>query len=219
MARKPVTLELVNGKGKRQRMWEAIRRLSATVGAFSQDDIWQATEGREKLEMSAVRDYRRGLVGAGILACAKPAGKSGEHARYTLAMDEGAEAPRVTITGKRVTQGLAQEQMWRALRMLRADTNARELAAHASTQAVPVAESAAGSYLRMLHKAGYMVCVADAKPMFGRGKTQARYRLLPARNTGPKPPMVCREKVVFDPNRNAIVWPDPITEEECIYGN
>ena len=35
---------------------------------------------------------------------------------------------------------------------------------------------------------------------------------------GPKPPMLCRAKVVFDPNLMAVVWAPEITEEAAIHG-
>lgn len=217
MARKPATLDLATGKGMRQRMWEAIRRLNKQQETFSEQDIWEATQGHDQLEMSAVRDYRRGLVGADILTCVRKATHN-TPALFELAIDEGAEAPRVDRNGKRVTQGLAQEAMWRTLRLKQGDTNARELAAHAATGTAPVSEETANIYLRTLAKAGYLIVTAESTHVRGRGKTQARYRLRPDRNTGPRPPMICRTKVVFDPNENAVVWPAPVTEEDCIYG-
>lgn len=221
MPRKPVTLSMVGGKGPRQRIWEAIRRLSAAVdaGDFTERDIWAATEGRELIELTAIVDYRRCLVAAGVLAqTVKPVKKS--PARYRLLRDEGLEAPRLRRNGERVTQGLAQEQMWRTLRMLRGDTNARELAAHASTPAIPVAESAAGAYLRMLDLAGYLDITAECVRDPQRRSQQARYRLRADRNTGPRPPMVCRVGAVFDPNEGAVVWQQQsVTEEDAIYGH
>jgi hypothetical protein len=128
--------------------------------------------------------------------------------------DNGIDAPRVRRDGSAVTQGLAQEQMWRTLRMHKGDINARELAAHATTEAIPVAETAAKDYLRQLHGASYLACIAEGKGI-GNGGIQARFRLIS--NTGPKPPMVCRTDSLFDPNLNAIVWVKPVNEEDAIY--
>ena len=44
--------------------------------------------------------------------------------KWHFVRDNGAEAPRVRRDGSPVTQDLGQEQMWRALRMLRGDINA-----------------------------------------------------------------------------------------------
>jgi hypothetical protein len=106
--------------------------------------------------------------------------------------------------------------MWRTLRILRADTNARELAAHASTPQIQVRETAANDYLQNLHRAGYLHRVKPGHGV-GRGGIQARYRLI--RDTGPRPPMVCRADAVYDPNLGKIVWVKPVTEEDAVYGN
>ena len=73
--------------------------------------------------------------------------------------------------------------MWRTLRMMPGDTNGRELAAHAGTESVPVAEASARAYLQMLHQAGYLTETVPGKGK-GQGGVQARYRLKATRNTG-----------------------------------
>lgn len=222
MPRKPAHLELAGGKGPRQRIWEGIRRLaSASDAAFTEGDIWDATESAERdIETGMIRDYRRCLVKAGILAVARPHGDRRAPAAYRLVLDLGVEAPRLRKDGTPVTMGLAQEQMWRTLRMLKGDTNARELAAHASTPAVPVDEVAANKYLQALHCASYLQCTRPAERIKGRGSRggvrPARYRLVT--NTGPRPPMVCRTDAIYDPNLAATVWTRPVTEEDAIYG-
>lgn len=211
MARKPVSTYAV-GIGPRQRIWDAIRLLDRRSDMpFTEGDILAATMVVDgTIEASAIRDYRRCLVAAGILKqVGKPASRYVE-ATYRLVKDEGLEAPRVRKDGTRVTQGMAQEQMWRTLRMAKGDINGRELAAHASTKSVPVAESAARDYLKHLNAAGYL---AATQAHYG---TRTRYRL--TRNTGPRPPMVQRTDAVFDPNLGEVVWVRPVNEETAIYG-
>lgn len=219
MPRKPIT-SYAGGKGPRQLIWEAIRSLHvAESGPFTDDQIWctMPRSGRFGVDISAVIDYRRCLVAAGILAVETPSVPRRTPATYILVKNEGLEAPRVRRDGARVTQGLAQEQMWRTLRMMTGDTNASELIAHASTPTIPVALPAAADYLLVLYHAGYLQRTAEGKGI-GRGGIPARYRLLPNRNTGPRPPMVCRTKVVYDPNEDKVVWQPQISEEEAIYG-
>ena len=109
--------------------------------------------------------------------------------------------------------------MWRTLRLIAGDTNARELAAHAATAAAPVALSAAEHYLGALHAAGYLIRTQAGRGLGKPGKgLPARYRLNPARNTGPRPPMICRTKVVYDPNEDKVVWAPFVTDEDAIYG-
>ena len=112
---------------------------------------------------------------------------------------------------------MAQEQMWRTLRMMRGDTNARELAAHASTPEVPVSPVAANDYLRNLYRALYVVRTGMGKGT-GSGGIQARYPMF--RDTGPRPPMVCRAHCIYDPNLGRVTWTDAaVTEEDAIYGH
>lgn len=209
MARKPAPLELAGGRGLRQRVWERIR---AWKGEFTLSDIVVGAECT-----ATVRDYTIGLERAGYIVVAQPHRSGGQNAprRWRLARDVGAEAPRVRRDGTPVTMGLAQEQMWRTLRTLRGDINARELAAHAGTALIPVREAAAGDYLRNLHAAGYLECVKPGRGTW-RGGIQARYRLV--RDTGPRAPMVCRTAALYDPNLGKVVWVRPVTEEDAIYG-
>lgn len=210
MSRKPAPLELAGGKGQRQRIWEAIRRQGVDGAIFTEDDI---SRKLLDVELDIIRDYRRALQAAGVIAVVT------EHtpqsaASYQLKKDCGMDAPRLRKDGTPVTQGLAQEQMWRTLRMLTGlDINAREMAAHASTPAIAVAEVAAKHYFKALFAAGYLLRTRE-----GKSGLQARYRLKPARNTGPRPPMVCRTKVVWDANEHKIVWQPPVSEEDAIYG-
>lgn len=215
MSRKPAAIEMKGGKGLRQRLWD---RLRAHTGDFALTDI---VLGGEAIETA--RDYLIGLERAGYLDVTLVSVKSGNRwtaKRWRLARDNGLEAPRVRRDGSAVTQGLPQEQMWRTLRLLKGDTNARELAAHAGTPAVPVAEVAASDYLKNLFVADYLIRTAEGKGR-GKGGVQARYRLKPAphgKAPGPRPPMVCRTNVVYDPNLDKVVYTPPVTEEDAIYG-
>lgn len=214
MPRKPAHLELAGGKGLRQRVWDRIRKNDqANRGDFALADLVVGAECTD-----TVRCYVIGLERAGYLAPAAPAATSGGRVpakRWTLARDAGAEAPRVRRDGTPVTMGLAQEQMWRTLRMFKSDINARELAAHASTPAVPVREVAAADYLRNLLCASYLRETRRGHGT-GRGGVQSRYQLIS--NTGPRPPMVCRADAIYDPNLGKTVWVRPVTEEDAIYG-
>lgn len=214
MARKPITA-YAGGKGPRQRIWEAIRARAGVP--WTRYTIARAAGVAD----TTVTTYAQALEKAGIVVRAGETRINALAAEvsWTLARDEGLEAPRLKRDGSRVTQGLAQEQMWRTLRILPGDLNARELAAHASTEAAPVTLAAAEHYLTGLHAAGYLLRAAAGKGLGKPGKgLAARYRLHPARNTGPRPPMVCRTRAVYDPNEGKVVWAKPVTDEDAIYG-
>lgn len=208
MSRKPAHLEFVGGKGPRQRIWDRIR---ATKGRpFLLVDVQPGD-----VSHATARDYVAALQKAGYVALEKPHTPR-TPAIWVLVRDAGVEAPRIRKDGSPVTQGLAQEQMWRTLRTLKSDTNARELAAYASTAEVPVNEGAAKDYLFNLERANYLECTQEGKGR-GHGGVQARYRLIS--NTGPRPPMVQRTDALYDPNLGAVVWIRPVNEETAIYGN
>lgn len=210
MARKPAHLEMVGGKGLRQRIWERLCLLDGDFG------IANLVCGRESKETA--RDYLQGLERGGYLEVTQEGTRIGNvftPKRWKLVKNVGAEAPRVRRDGSPVTMGLAQEQMWRTLRTLKGDTNARELAAYASTEQIPVAEVAAKDYLQHLYLANYLQRTAEGKGR-GKGGILARYRLVS--NTGPRPPMVQRTDAMYDPNLGAVVWIKPVNEETAIYG-
>ncbi|MFN3985703.1 MAG: hypothetical protein ACK4KV_09435 [Rhodocyclaceae bacterium] len=218
MPRKPITIE--GAASPRQRAWAAIRTRGVSA-CWTLDDIQADTRRARALggsvEPATLLTYVQSLVAAGLVRVVSSEKVRGNCARktYALVRDEGAEAPRVRRDGTRVIQGLAQEQMWRTLRMLgHGDTNARELAAHASSTSTTVAETAANDYLRRLAQAGYLDTTRPGHGT-GRGGVLARYRLRPEMNTGPRPPMVCRTRVVFDPNLQAVVWAPVVTEEDA----
>lgn len=178
----------------RDRLWAEIRRIKR----FGVTDLVALGVRRE-----TVTRYLAGLMAADILQKEKgqPAAR-GSFAPwvYVLVHDVGAETPRVRKDGSPVTQGLAREQLWRAIRILR-EFNAIELRVAASTNAIPVLLSEARFYLGKLCRAGYLHRVRPGVP--GR---LARYRLLPTRNTGPKPPMVQASGDVYDPNLGRVIW-------------
>lgn len=195
------------GKSPRQIVWDAIRLLHAQgSAAWTQTDIQRAIpkEARREVTLSIIRKYCWTLTLAGMIRVTnEPAGFT--TTCYALVKDEGMEAPRLARDGTRITRGLPQEQMWRSLRLLPGDTNARELAAYASTREHAITVRAAAQYLRVLYRAAYLVA----------GPVRGRYRLRPHRDTGPRPPVSCRAQVVYDPNEDKIVWIAPVSEEDA----
>lgn len=209
MPSKPIHIELTGGRGFRQSVWDTIRgQLRDRDFSVRDIHVGQPEEGR-------TREYVNALARAGFLST-QAGQRKGLGRTYRLVRDAGAEAPRVRADGSVVTDGLGQEAMWRTMRMLRgADFSARELAAQASTPAVPIAIVAARYYLFALRDAGYLTVSRPARQTV-RGGLPERYRL--TRDTGPRPPMVQRTDAVYDPNLGAQVWQRPIDDESAIYG-
>lgn len=196
MSRKPVNK--LRPDETRDAVWREIKS-QAEHGSFSAREIAHGT----RLGVSTVRDYLTGLCNAGYLSpVERPMPESFQAQYYRLERDCGIDAPRVRKDGSEVTMGRGREQMWRTMRILK-EFSAADLAFNSSTDEHQVAEGEAKDYCGHLYKAGYLVASKPHQP----GKAgQTRYRLLPSKFTGPKPPMIQRVKQVYDPNLRQVVW-------------
>ena len=206
MARRPARLERSGAFTPRDRIWAAIRAFRhthATSALFSPVEVMSLTG----MHVDTVLSYMQGLTAAGYLQLAeakRPELKPRrEFAQYRLARDCGVDAPRVTAEGKPVTAGQGREAMWQSLRVLR-DFNADELASAASVSGRMVSSEEAVNYVYHLKKAGYLAETAPARP-----GTKARFRFLKSRNTGPRAPIVGRDKSVMDANTGEVAWQRP----------
>lgn len=216
MARKAARLERAGALTPRDRMWAAIRELSIspdpdTEAWFSPVEVQFLANLRAPAEgqshVDSVVSYLEGLAKAEppYVECAqedRPAGrKRSELALYRLARDVGVDAPRVTAEGKPVTQGLGNERMWTAMKSLR-EFDAVELALAATDEKLAVSVETAQSYLKYLERAAYVALAAANRG----GHTRARYRFNRAKNTGPRAPLITRDKNVMDANTGEIAW-------------
>lgn len=206
MARRPARLERAGALTPRDRIWAAIRAFKhthATSALFSPAEL-SVFAGQH---LDTVRSYVQGLTAAGYLQLAErkrpEAAPRREFAQYRLVRDVGADAPRVTPEGQPVTAGQGRERMWTVMRSMR-DFNATELAGLASIEGCAVSEEEAINYAYHLRKAGYLAVIVPAKP-----GTKARYRFVKSRNTGPRAPIVGRDKSVMDANTGEVAWQRP----------
>lgn len=198
--RKPITTEMAGGKTPRQRIWELIRGYRHG-GEF---ELLEVTPGT--VNIGTARSYVVVLEKAGIVTVASqtPSGKK----TWTLARDMGLEAPRVDKHGATVTQGNGNECMWRTMRIIGGSFTAAQLAGLASTGDSHISEQTAKTYCAALAKAGYLAIESKGKGLGAGGKPTV-YRFIPARHTGPRAPMIPRDKAVYDPNLHQVVWPTP----------
>ncbi len=196
--RRPARLERAGALTPRDRIWAAIRCFG-TQDFFSIAEIMVLSEQRADTVLS----YVRGLLIAGYLISYTMLRQSSrrELLRFSLKRDVGVEAPRVTADGKPVTQGAGHEQMWRAMRALKS-FDCRALAGAASTEQHPVAFSEAKTYVKLLARAGYL-----QREIKGGGALASTYRFVRARDSGPRAPLVTRDKGVMDGNTGQIVLP------------
>lgn len=142
-----------------------IKRLSAESGAST----------------SSVQDWVRAWVAQGLVA------RSGTWTKLRFTV---LAAPAPVATGRVQTP---ERNMWTAMRKAQS-FSARDLALHASTDAVEVTEAEAARYLRALLPAGYLRVLRKAAPPH----RDAVYRLI--RDTGPEAPRERRIVALWDPN-------------------
>jgi predicted ArsR family transcriptional regulator len=205
MARQAVHLKAAGALTGRPAIWAAIRDLRI----FTVADLAERTG----VPAPTCKGYVQDLTAAQYLAVEEelPAsGRSRRRFRYRLERDTGVEAPRVRRDGSEATGGRAQENLWRTARIL-GEFTVRELAANASTDETPISDSTAENYAVYLHRAGYLVA-AERRA----NGSAVRYRFIPNRYTGPKPPIVQRIRQVWDANTGHVVWSSRPTEEDAV---
>ena len=195
MSRKPIHLEIKGLQTPRERVWEAILKLSAKSGArLNRMQIQDVCE--PMVLLSVVKDYTEDLFKAGYLQ--RVEGTGGKKGSVQTALEftvvkRPAEAPRLShATGAKVSQGSGNEAMWRAMKIL-PTVDHRDIAKAATLGDLVVKPETAKQYVNQLSRAGYLATVRASKP-----GTPARMRLV--NNTGMYAPAITRMKVVFDRN-------------------
>lgn len=198
MARKPAILELTGGKSRRQRVWEAARRLATSGdGYLTVERLSRAA----KVEVDPVRYALKGLIAAGYIQPAPgiaPA-RIGVNRLYILAQDNGVEAPRVRPDGQEITQGRGTEALWAGATALDSFT------ADLIGEIARVRSSTARTWCCLLARAAYLDTLIEGKGT-GKGGRPATYRVATAHRDKPRAPMITRLKAIYDPNIHQIVW-------------
>ncbi len=233
--RKPARLERAGALTPRDRMWAAIRALQLTptcswspVEVQFLANLKQATDSPAcgdcdlpadcRVHVDTVRSYVEALSRARppyvelVLRDIPNGRKRRELWLWRLVRDAGVEAPRVTSDGKPVTQGAANERMWASMQVLR-EFDTLELAQAASGGGAAVSEETAKTYARFLERAGYLAIVQQARPW--PNPQRARYRFIRSKNTGPRAPLIARDKSVMDANTGETVWTPTKGDVEC----
>lgn len=187
--RAAVSLEYVGGLNKRERIWAKIRANKT----FSASSISIAVKGISK---SSVHHYLKCLLAGGYIA-QEPNIKP---VMYKLVNDCGIDAPRLRKDGTAVTQGVINENLWRTMKILKT-FDWMDLSRVASTEATVVKPDTAKHYIDALYKGGYLMVMRESNP-----GTRAVYRFNSRMNTGNRAPKIMRDKSLYDPNLDRIVY-------------
>lgn len=150
--------------------------------------IWAAVRGKERFTLEDVCTWT-GEPKNGVWHVLNKLVESGHLVEL---MPSGKKPQRYDAVEKRQTHaGTPEYQMWQTAKAMRM-FSATDLKAHLATTDVTLKKVEA--YLRVLLKGGYLRVVQKAVP----GERVARYQLV--RDTGPKPPVSKRIRVIIDPN-------------------
>jgi len=207
--RKPITMQHRHGfLTHRDAIWAAIRALKKFTYLDIEQKVNVRTDVKQDLvSTDTIRTYVKRLTLGKYLELIKGEKSDTDiHSRYIrkrwhLINDIGIDAPRLDKEGNESKQGEVRKQLWNAMKILK-EFNWHDLVATAATGSTIIKELDVKDYIKHLKKAGYIRLV---KP--GNKVEPSRFRFIPARNTGPLPPMVQRVKQVFDPNLGEVVWP------------
>lgn len=188
-------------------MWRVIRTLGDAGRRFSAGQI--AGVCQEK-SFGTVTTFLRRLTTAGITVRDGTSRSASGRQEHLYRLERSPEAtPLVARDGTAVKPRSARQQMWNIIRGAagRGGFTYQDLMVLASTEDVAIAANTAKSFIQEL-KGSYLLQLDAGGP--GR---PAIWRLRPAMNTGPLPPMTLRAKVVFDQNRHRIVGDVLATED------
>jgi hypothetical protein len=160
-----------------QQIWRIMGVLQEHYGEFGERalaDILGASFQRD------VKGYLGFLANEKIIA--RRGAGTGIATRYSIVVFGEAPPHRRGYAGG----GDRQHAIWNAIRSLR-NFSVAELAIACSTEELPVSQDAALDYVNGLTRAGYVRAAGTAR----RSRTRM-YALLPARNTGPRAPVLDR---------------------------
>jgi hypothetical protein len=190
--KKRVPLVRVGNQSNRDRIWAEIR---TQPNGFTLRDVRLNLAG---ISNSLINDYVKCLVAGRYLTVVSEIGNFFVPMRYTLIKDCGVDAPRVGKEGEAVTRGAANENMWRTMKILKR-FDWQDLMIAASTEELVIKENTVRRYVETLYRAGYLHCVREST-------AGVRAIYLFNKNTGNRPPMIRRDKSVYDPNLDTVVY-------------
>lgn len=181
-----------------EHFWTVIRELDE-AGPWTIHDIDQRSNVSHR---STIGDFVRRLVAAGIaiqLEEKRQTAPNTTPARlYRLQGQPPLRAPRLRRDGTQAAQGRGQQQMWNVMRspLARDGFTFHDLVLWGSTETIAVSTATAKKYVQHLAGAGYLNLLRQGRP-----RLPALWRLQPAMNTGPRPPLILTARIVYDQNR------------------
>lgn len=183
---------ITNTHRVQEKIWKEV--LKREGEKFFISDIAEAT----KTQYHTVKNYFRHLRTDGFI---RPL--EAEREKQNSKMPFELMKVQKTAPLKKRSYQYVNENIWRTIKMIGHFT-AQDLAIAASSKRDIVSKARAEQMIYVLKLAGYLKTIREHRP--GVGGRNAVYRLLPGKNTGPYPPYLTKDKRVYDPNLDRIVW-------------
>lgn len=209
-----IQLELTVTAGKpiyrgHDHYWSVIRDLGKNDSHFTVREVALRSNDRDDYSIS---DFVKRLAKADYIEVVDtekvPIDRGGYCTQYVYRLLKRPSAtPIINRDGSHGTQGLRNQQMWNAMRLL-PQFDKHELGVAATIPETEVSSVTAGSYAKRLAAAGYLQILRP-----GGANLTRIWRLKPSMNTGPRAPKILATKVVWDQNRSEIVG--GAVAEEC----
>lgn len=180
-----------------EHFWSVIRELDER-GPWTVHDIYL----RSNTHQATIRDFVRRLVAGGFVVdtgeTCLTAPTTTPARQYRLQGHKPMRAPRLRRDGSPGDQGRGQQQMWNVMRgpLARDGFTFHDLVLWGSTEEIRVSKETARKYTQHLAGAGYLLQLHAGGP-----RKPAVWRLKPAMNTGPRPPLILTARIVYDQNR------------------
>jgi len=178
----------------------AILNALAAGGCLTLDQLADSLElGRRQISSAAARLIDRALVVRIEAGCFRATAEGVDAQARGIEIKSG---PRGPMERKRPARNSFRGRLWRGMRLKRKFSIPGLLELAAKGEKSP--DTAAGSYIRALERAGYLTRLPRREP--GTSLTSNGYlRWSLIRDTGPLPPMPRRDGTVFDPNTGEVM--------------
>ena len=176
---------------KKDRIWpgrDGIWMLIRHYKSFTKKQITNESQMHE----STVSNYLKQLVKMGYLRSEKST-KASQAIVFHLIKDSGQHRPDLNVKKPN-----GQQKIWMALKPLKRFT-CKDVSLICSTP-----NDSTNTYLLKLCAAGYLKVVVSVNAVKGKPNT---YVLDAQKDKGPRAPQIKKNKFVYDPNINEVVWP------------
>lgn len=189
--------------------WRVARTLGADGRAFTASAIAALSD---EPHVGTISTWLRRLARAGFVArVGRQRSTASPQTEQAWALASSPDVlPVISRDGTVSRPRSARQQMWNVMRgpAGRNGWTYLDLLQFGSTEDLPIRPNTAKSYIQELKRGGYLLQLDPGGP--GR---PALWRLRPAMNTGPLPPMILTAKLVYDQNRGR-VFGEALAEEE-----